>query len=408
MTLSSSKRRFDGEATAVRAASLSEALCLTRLRYGQDVRVLCSREITGALVPGARPRRLVEVVVVPPDGARRRTADRPPAGPDFAAVADRSEERGQDSGTAAASEADTDRCGLAETVERIEEAVERLARQRRGSPAETARPVANRFGQLLLEAGTTGSLVTRLVERFVAETSGAADDESGLRDYLQRSLATGSGEWSQYDGAHAFVGPAGGGKSEIAYAVAAQRQAAGSRTLLVSVAPHHPGEIRRLQRAAAQHGYDGAVVTDAKRLAAATARRGDYDTVLVDLPPFAAASLTEGGDLHDAIVQNASLQRHFVIPIDIDLQDAAPLWHAARDWQCDWWIPTRLDRTVRPGKLLDFCAAAQLPVSFLGEGPWPGGRVRPATSQELCAVILAAGDPDDFCGGGVNVAGAVA
>ena len=160
-----------------------------------------------------------------------------------------------------------------------------------------------------------------------------------------------------------------------------------------------------MQQAAAQHGFDAAILTDGEQLATGAAHFGDYDAVLLDTPSVNALAMGKRGELHDQIVQSAVFARHFVVPLDVDLQDATPLWTAARDWNCDWLTLTRLDLTAHPGKVLDLCAAAQLPVSLLGEGPWPAGNVRPITSRELCALILAVGDPDAMSDGQNTAAG---
>ncbi len=396
-----------GDLAAVTAPTLTEALRLAHLRFGREVRVVCSRTIAAPLAAGRQPRRLVEVVVVPAGSAGQDRAG-------WRGVADRSTGRAVDNAEKdsarpsivppSATRSDVQR-EIAQEVARIESAADALQKEYRRLAAGGRPVVENRVGQALLAAGTSPQTVQRLMDRFVAETGGEPCDHHGLYNYLVDTLPASGGDWDLLDGVHVFLGPDGCGKTEIVLDAAGRLQDQRRRTLVLSLSPRHAGEIRRLQQAAAQHGYDAAILTDGKQLATGAAHFGDYDAVLIDTPSVTALAMSKRGELHDQIVQNADFARHFVVPLDIDLQDATSLWTAARGWNCDWLTLTRLDLTARPGKLLDLCVAAQLPVSLLGEGPWPDGSVRPVTSRELCALILAVGDPDALSGGQDTAAG---
>ena len=371
------------------------------------MRVVCSRTIAAPLAAGRKPRRQVEVVVVPAGSANHDRAERRGvAGRSTGRAVETAENSSARPSIAphSALRSDVHR-EIAQEVARIEMAADALQKEYRRLAAGGRPVVENRVGQALLAAGTSPQTVQRLMDRFVAETGGERCDRHGLYNYLVDTLPASGGDWDLLAGVHVFLGPDGCGKTEIVLDAAGRLQDQRRRTLVLSLSPRHAGEIRRLQQAAAQHGYDAAILADGKQLATGAAHFGDYDAVLIDTPSVTALAMGKRGELHDQIVQNAGFARHFVVPLDIDLQDAIPLWTAARDWNCDWLTLTRLDLTARPGKLLDLCVAAQLPVSLLGEGPWPDGSVRPVTSRELCALILAVGDPDALSGGQDSAAG---
>ncbi len=393
---SSNRQRSSGPLAAVTAPTLTEALRLAHLRFGREARVVCSRTVAAPMAAGRQPRHLVEVVVVPACDAgqgravQRRDAERPTG---HAAATPARESAGRPSLLRPETRSDLQR-EIADEVARIERAADALQQEQCRIAAARRPLIENRVGRALSAAGTSPQTIERLMARFAAETGGDPVDGRGLYNYLVDTLPAASGDWDLLDGVHVFLGPAGCGKTEIVLDAAGRLQDHQRRTLVLSLSPQHAGEIRRLQQAAAQHGFDAAILTDGKQLATGAAHFGDYDAVLLDTPSVNALAMSKRGELHGQIVQSAVFARHFVVPLDIDLQDATPLWTAARDWNCDWLTLTRLDLTARPGKLLDLCAAVQLPVSLLGEGPWPAGNVRPVTSRELCALILAVGDPD--------------
>ena len=66
---------------------------------------------------------------------------------------------------------------------------------------------------------------------------------------------------------------------------------------------------------------------------------------------------------------------------------------AVRDWNCDWVAFSRLDRTMRPGKLLDVLEAVPLAVSLVGRDPLHGGDLAVGASSALAELVLPAPGP---------------
>ena len=367
-----SSRQSDKTAAVVEAPTLKEALRLVRTRYGEDARVIRSRTLTRRQSGGLGREKVVEVLVEPVVGSRRSRQSSPTAH-----VQDRVARR---PGLGAE---------IAAEVERIEDLVRQIAVDQAGNTGRRRRIEANAVSESLVAAGADPGVVVRLGERCQAETGADPRDRTAMLNYLTRNLPAGTGGWSGFSGAHVFLGPAGAGRTEMALAAAARLTADGRQVLVLSLMPRHGGEIRRLQAAAAKHGYDAAVIQKPRQFAAATEHLSQYDVVLLDAPAFGGTSNPANDVLRREIVRNPSIHRHLVFPLDRDLRDCRMILDEARAWNCDWLALSRVDQTSLHGKILDLLDRLPLPISLVGDTSWPDGEPRVADSGLLTDLILA-------------------
>ncbi len=349
----------------VTAPTLAEALQKARATFGVDACVVDSRAVTVREEEGLGSRRLIEVLVAPPGSggaAPARPARAPAPGGDLAAA-------------------------LAGEVERIEQLVATLAGARGEDRALAGYPLAG----LLQRAGASRPAVERAAARFARQPAADAGDAEAAVAHLRGLLRASASDWRQLGGAHVFLGDAGCGRTDLVLGAAARLRAAGVRTLVLALMPRHGGEIRRLQVEAAEHGYDAAVMHRPEQLLRNAARLDAYGAVLVDTPALFSAPLRDAGELQAFVAESTTLHRHLVVPADMDLREGGELWEAARAWNCDWTAVTRLDRTSRPGRLLDLAGRLPYPFSFVAAGAWPGTAPELARAEALVGRIVAAG-----------------
>ncbi len=362
----SSKPSPDSGAVRVTAPTLAEALRQARAVHGDDACIVESRAVLVKQEDGLGQRRLVEVVVAPP-GTRAGLAPRPrkrtaPAGGDVATA-------------------------LAGEVDRIERLVASLT----GGSRPAGGPADYPLAAVLTRAGASRATVERLAASFRGLPSADKGDMGAAVAHLRRQLRTSASDWSAFGGCHLFLGGAGAGKTDLVLGTAARLRAAKIKTLVLSLLPRHGGEIRRLQLEASRHGYDAAVMHRPEQLVTNAERLGGYAAVLIDTPSLFARSLREAGDLQSFICGHGAFHRHLVVPADADLLEQGDLWEAARLWNCDWTAVSRLDRCMRPGKLLDLTARVPYPFSLVAAGPWPGSQPELARADGLLRRLLGAG-----------------
>lgn len=371
--------------------TLKEAYRRVENRYGKNVIILGSRKITRRQEKGLGHEELIEVTVQPPgqEPPRRAAArlERPlaPTG---------SVER-----TASpAATGDLVR-EITSEVERIERLVREATSlgQVRGEWFELE---GNPLAESLLTAGTAPETVSNLLTRFAGETGAAVTDRPAALDWLKNNLRASNCGWDGFFGCHAFLGESGTGRTSLVLGAAAEQRAHGRKTLVLNLHPAHSGEIRRLQNAAAHHGFDAAILRKDGQLERSEAHFGQYEVVLLDLPALDHPSLATGAQVHRWLARNSGFHRHLIVPLDRDLADLGGLARAARDWNCDWLAASRLDRTRLQGKLLNLAEIVPLPYSLTSEARDGRTRLQVAESGELLDRILVAasdGDPaEDF------------
>lgn len=357
-------------AAVVEAPTLKEALRLVRSRYGEDARVVRSRSVTRRQPGGLGQQRTVEVLVRADEApGARRPAVRAAEG-ERAAPAHLARE-------------------ISAEVDRLEELVRKIVQRQTGVSGHR-RCRDNAAAEALVAAGADAGVVVRWCERCQAETGAGPRDHDALLKYLGRSLPTVRGGLEGLAGLHVFLGPPGAGRSELVLRLAAKLGQLQRQVLVLSLLPRHNGEVRRLQAAAADAGFDAAVLQNTRQLAAAAAHLQAYDVVLLDAPSFATGENPQDAELQRALGRQASCHRHLVFPLDRDLRDSLSVIEAARHWHCDWLALSRIDQTQRRGKLLDLLERLPLPISICGDATWPLGEPRSASGDLLIDLMLGA------------------
>lgn len=362
----------DDGPVVITAPSLATAHRRIRERYGDDAVILSTRSITRRHELGLGQERGVEVVVQPA-GSAAGAGPRPAraAVPSFAPAAD--------GGIPAE---------LLHEIERIESLVEQVAAEYERGRADEGWLARDAAAGPLLAAGASAATVRRLQARCAAALGRAARDAGEFRSWLATQLRASNCGWEGFYGCHAFLGDSGCGRTDLVLAAAARLQARGRRTMVLSALPSDPGHVHRLQETAAAGGYDAAVVNEARHLAEAEPHFAGYDAVLVELPRLDDPAMALGGPLHAWLAPHAGFHRHLVLAADRDPADQRDLGGAVRDWNCDWVAFSRLDRTMRPGKLLDVLEAVPLAVSLVGRDPLHGGDLAVGASTALAELVL--------------------
>ena len=360
----------------VTAPTLKQAYKLVRERYGRNAVILGSRNIVRRQALGLGREKLVEVTVHPM-GSKLA----PAAGLGAPAAA---RARSWQEGT------DELAVEIAREVERIETLVEEIAARRADDRPDYRYLREIPLARTLLEGGAGETTVDTLLKRFAGETAKDPTDRAAVLAWLADNLRASNCRWDGFFGCHAFLGRAGSGRTSLVLASAARLKAQGRRTLVLSVLPSNSGAVRHLQIAAAQHGFDAAIIEKPERLPRSEAQLADYDAVLVDLPASDHPALRIGGTLHAWLAPNASFHRHLLVPLDLDTREYVDLDQQARQWNCDWVAVTAVDRTRFRARLLDLSETVPLPVSLLTSGPRSPEPVAIATSDALLDLALGA------------------
>lgn len=357
--------------------TLKEAYRQVENRYGKNVIILGTRKITRRQEQGLGHEELIEVTVLPPG---QEPVRRP------AATIDRS----------ALPAAET-----SELVREITSEVERIERLVREATAiGTARGdwfelEGHPLAESLVAAGASTETVGNLLTRFASETGAAIGDRPAALDWLKNNLRASNCGWDGFFGCHAFLGEPGAGRTSLVLGAAAEQRAHGRKTLVLTLHPAHAGEIRRLQNAAASHGFDAAILRKDSQLERSESHFGQYEVVLLDLPALDHPALAVGGQVHRWLARNSGFHRHLIVPLDRDLQDAGPLARAGREWNCDWLAASRLDRTRLQGKLLNLAEIVPLPYSLTSEVQAGRPQLNVADSGALLDRVLGAAAQQD-------------
>ena len=358
------QQTLDTAPERVEGRTLNEALRNVRRLHGENARIVESRHVYRRGASGLGRDRMVEVLVAV-DGAE--TSDTPStasvAGPRTAA------------GLTAA---------IGEEVARIEAMVQSVARRELQEGPGEAAVIRYPLGEALLKAGASYETVAALARRHEAES---VEGGPGAVEHLKSHLNCSDGKWEDFAGCHLMLGAPGAGKTELVLGIAARLVAEGKRTLVLSVAPRHEGEVRRLQQEASTHGYDAAVLREAAQLERSLPYFEKYDVVLIDTPALGSRQMDQAG-LREFIGLQQSIHRHLVVPVDGDPAELDALLDASRDWNCDWAALSRLDLCSRPGKLLDLGFRLPVPFSLVAGGTTHGAEAGIADRSALLRSIL--------------------
>ena len=375
----SNRPSADGGKAIVTAPTLKEAYKLVHKRFGRNAVILGSRNIVKREALGLGREKLVEVTVQVPDGH--------PAAGAAAAV----KGLGATGRPIARDEASEELAvEIEREVQRIEDMVNAIVARQDDDDGTRGLLRDNALGRTLVAGGASRETVAALLTRFVSETGSAVTDRAAALAWLVDSVKASNCDWDSFFGCHAFLGRAGSGRTSLVLESAARLQAQGRRTLVLSVLPAHKGEVRRLQVAAAAHGFDAAIIQRPSQLTRSDEQLAAYDAVLVDLPGLQDEALEAGSELQTWLANNAAFHRHLIVSLDLDPREFAELQQTARRWNCDWIAVSGLDRTRFSAKLLDLMETIPLPVSLTSAGGTSTYRVDIASSGGLLDLVLEA------------------
>ncbi len=343
----------------VTGTSLTDAYARVHEQYGAEAAILESRTAIRRQ-PGRLGTDTVVEVVVHPGGV-----DAPPRHEPAPAMSER----------ALFAE-------LTVEIERLESALVSLRPAPVSPPSGSEAPATfDPLGEALVAGGATSTVVSRMLTRFTSETGCDRSDRPAALAWLEKDIPAVAGTWDDFRGWHAFIGEAGAGRTSLIMATAARLREHGLKTVLLQVLGDKPGEIRRLQIGAAEHGYDAAVIRNDHQLAKVQESLTAYDVVLLDLPELHHESMIAGGSIHRRLAASENIHRHLVVPLDADFEDLDVHAAAARTWTCDWTVLTRVDRSGRPAKILDLHERIPLPTALVG----------PNTAQAVVTIATGGG-----------------
>nr|MEE4269888.1 hypothetical protein [Candidatus Krumholzibacteria bacterium] len=341
----------DDQPIVVTAPTLKDAYRRIKQTYGDDAVILDSKSISRRQSLGLGHERMVEVTVHPPGTPLpRHQMGRSPLG---SSTADRSSRKDYPP-------------EIAGEIDRIENLVRNIHQEfdERDRQARTIRD--NPLGWSMMAAGASEDTVQKLFTRFTSASGKPVSDTQAATSWLMENLRASNCSWEGFYGCHAFLGRSGSGRTALVHEAAAKLQSLGRKTLVLAVMPGHTGEVRRLQAAASEHGFDAAVIQDRNQLVKSESHLTRYDAVLVDLPALDHPAMALGEALHIWLAENPGFHRHLVIPMDGDPRDLGELEPLAKEWHNDWVAVTRCDLSRRPGKFLDLAEIFPVPFSLLG------------------------------------------
>ncbi len=247
------------------------------------------------------------------------------------------------------------------------------------------------IGAILARAGTKLETISRLMERYAAETGAGLEDTNQVLAWLGKQIPAAGCDWDGFFGCHAFLGNSRSDRLGLVLKTCGCFRELGRKTLVMVLFPDNEGEVARLQSAAAEFDFEAAIVRREDQLEVCEAQFDQYDVVLVETPDLEAQAMSYEGVIYRWLAGNEGFHRHLVWPFDGDLDVLDATAESARHWNCDWMALTRTDRVPRRGKLLDILDKLPLGVSLLSAAG--DGEDRPviAVAGDLLDGILGAG-----------------
>jgi flagellar biosynthesis GTPase FlhF len=340
------KQQVEGIPQVISAPTLKEAHKIVRRKYGKNALILSTRTISRRQEMGLGQEKMVEVVVMDSTGTANNAQGSYPK---------------TSASNVSSSELTHE---LNREVERIEALVQDItARQATMNDDSLAH---NPLAESLITAGASAPVVSTLLTRFTSETGKDRADRVGALTWLKDQFPASNCGWDGFYGYHAFLGHSGAGRTDLVLEAAAKLQQQGRRTLVLSIMPSDPGAIKRLQREAGKQGYDAAIISKESQLSGSENHMSQYDVVLLDMPALDHPALRPGGRLHSWLATNPGFHRHILVPLDMDFQDLSEIKAIAKEWNCDWVVISRIDRSQRPGKIIDLYENIPLPISLTG------------------------------------------
>ncbi len=187
-----------------------------------------------------------------------------------------------------------------------------------------------------------------------------------------------------------FTGPSGCGKTTLIAKIATRFSLKGVRVALASTDCERIGGADPLAAYAATLGVDFFPVRNADDARAALRAAGSAQVLLVDSEGWSQrhdAGVPRQKKLWDAL---DITHRYLVLPANIDEEDGMRIIARQERIGATDFALTKLDETARPGKIVNWCIASGLPVSWCAFGPEVPEQTGWLTPQGLGALLGAA------------------
>jgi len=166
----------------------------------------------------------------------------------------------------------------------------------------------------------------------------------------------------------ALVGPTGSGKTTTIAKLAAKYLLQGMSVYLIGTDAFRIGAMDQLQQYARIMEVPLSIARDAYELRQVLEHAEGYDVVLVDTIGRGARARREVSELAAMFKDVPRIQRHLVLPGNVDLEDARIGWQTFRCLQPSSLVTTKMDETGRPARALEIAVASGLPLAAFGCG----------------------------------------
>lgn len=248
----------------------------------------------------------------------------------------------------------------------------------------------------LLERGCEAHTASRLVADAVAAAARHRSlSETALRASLHavvakrlRARATSVGGEERGRGL-VVIGPTGAGKTLALSKLMTQYAQRGMRDLaLVKVERERCPGIDPLQVTAGELGARVDVVRTPGELAAVLERRTCPEVVLVDTPGCSLLDRDAIADLRELCAIGVRLEVHLVLPAHTVRQDFEEMMFRYAGVPIHRLLFSKLDETLRQGRMLEIALRCGLPLSYLVDSQNPRGGIEVATPDRVASAVV--------------------
>ena len=288
----------------------------------------------------------------------------------------------------------------AESVKRLHGEVSRLSSQiellgRAMKRAEIKQTVSNFEGEAadvvhsLREAGFDDGFIIELLNASPADGGGSLRFRvlQLLAERLKSAPSLGRTGFGRK--VVALVGPSGAGKSTLIAKLATRFGVAARRPCqILSVDSDRIGASEPLRMVAGVLGVGFRLLDDPSMLNPAMEGLRDRDLVLIDTPGFGRDEQDAFACLAQALAGRTEVDVHLVLPASMKLRDLERATRAYRPLNPSKLIFTRLDETEQLGTALETAVKAELPISFLTNGPRVPEDLEPANAAQLARRVF--------------------